>query len=116
MSAANGVRNYVTHDELKQHTSADNIWVALDGKVYNITSFLKYHPGGSDILLKKAAGRDATSLFYKYHPNVKAHTMLQKCFVGNLDPTEAPASDTNSSKTVSSVAKTAKSLLAKFQL
>lgn len=34
--------------------------------MYNITPYLHYHPGGADILLK-AAGRDCTGLFNRYH-------------------------------------------------
>jgi hypothetical protein len=35
-------------------------------QVYNITPYLHYHPGGADILVK-AAGRDCTALFNRYH-------------------------------------------------
>lgn len=52
-------------------------------QVYNITPYLKYHPGGADILMK-AAGKDGTSLFNKYHPWVNAHALLEKCLIGLL--------------------------------
>lgn len=36
----------VTVEQLAQHNSKSDCWVAYAGKVYDITSFLPYHPGG----------------------------------------------------------------------
>ena len=48
---------------LKQHgRSADEKWSAFYGKVYNITHYLPYHPGGEKELMR-VAGRDGTKLF-----------------------------------------------------
>ena len=47
---------------LKQHNKKDDAWSAFNGKVYNITSYLPYHPGGEKELLR-VAGRDGTKLF-----------------------------------------------------
>ena len=61
-------------------------------QVYNITRYLKFHPGGVDILAK-VAGKDGTSLFMKYHPWVAGDALLQQCLVGWLavDPRQALA-------------------------
>jgi cytochrome-b5 reductase len=59
-------------------------------QVYNITPYLRYHPGGADILMK-AAGKDGTSLFNKYHPWVNAAALLEKCLVGLLHKPEGGA-------------------------
>jgi len=39
---------------------------AFTGRVYNVTPFLKYHPGGKAQLMK-GAGIDCTALFDKVH-------------------------------------------------
>lgn len=78
-----GRRCNISPEEVKQHSSVDDAWLVLHGKVYNITPYLRFHPGGADILLK-AAGRDATSLFNKYHPWVNAHALLERCCLGTL--------------------------------
>lgn len=85
-------RRDITLEEVRQHRTADDAWMVLHGKVYNITPYLKFHPGGADILVK-AAGRDATSLFNKYHPWVNAHALLEKCLLGMVQqqPTGAPS-------------------------
>ena len=51
--------------------------------MYNVTSYLKFHPGGLDWIMK-GAGRDATLLFNKYHAWVNAEFMLEKCVVGYM--------------------------------
>ena len=47
---------------LAQHKSREDCWQSYNGKVYNITPFLKYHPGGAGELMR-AAGRDGEPLF-----------------------------------------------------
>ena len=55
----------------------------MNGKVYNITQYLAYHPGGEKILMSRA-GKDCTVLFNKYHAWVNGDSMLSKCQVGVL--------------------------------
>lgn len=47
---------------LKEHNKKDDAWSAFNGKVYNITPYLPYHPGGEKELMR-VAGRDGTKLF-----------------------------------------------------
>ncbi|KAH7313494.1 cytochrome b5-like heme/steroid binding domain-containing protein, partial [Stachybotrys elegans] len=58
-------------------------WMAINTKVYNITPYAKFHPGGIPELLR-GAGRDATKLFGEIHPWVNYETMLSACLVGIL--------------------------------
>jgi cytochrome b involved in lipid metabolism len=71
----------ITKQQLAEHNTRDDCWMALGGKIYNITAYLDYHPGGVDILLKYA-GRDATPLFMKYHRWVNFERILDECFIG----------------------------------
>lgn len=73
----------ITMAEVKQHRSKDDAWLVLKGKVYNVTPYLKFHPGGLDWIMK-GAGLDATSLFNKYHAWVNSDFMLEKCVLGYL--------------------------------
>ncbi|KAF3798535.1 Cytochrome b2 [Colletotrichum gloeosporioides] len=53
--------------EVQKHQTVDDCWIALHGKVYDITAFLAEHPGGKAILLKNA-GKDASYAFDSFHP------------------------------------------------
>ncbi|RYP01845.1 hypothetical protein DL764_006048 [Monosporascus ibericus] len=58
-------------------------WTAMGGRVYNITPYLRFHPGGEAELLR-GAGRDGTRLFGEVHPWVNYEAMLASCLVGVL--------------------------------
>jgi cytochrome b involved in lipid metabolism len=47
---------------LKQHNKRGDAWTAINGKVYDVTAYIPYHPGGDKELLR-VAGRDGTKLF-----------------------------------------------------
>jgi cytochrome b involved in lipid metabolism len=52
----------LTWQELKKHDNPSSAYVAINGKVYDVTSFLGNHPGGREFLLLNC-GRDATLAF-----------------------------------------------------
>lgn len=58
-------------------------WSSYHGKVYNVTPFLPYHPGGEGELMR-AAGKDGGKLFMDVHPWVSWENMLEDCLVGIL--------------------------------
>jgi cytochrome b involved in lipid metabolism len=66
-------------------------WSNYQGKVYNITPYLPFHPGGEGEL-KRAAGKDGGKLFMEVHPWVNWDNMLGDCVVGIMVAEEqAPA-------------------------
>lgn len=75
----------VTPSMLKKQTGrkGKDAWMALNGKVYNVTPYAAFHPGGIPELMRGAA-RDGTKLFGEIHPWVNYETMLQACLVGLL--------------------------------
>ncbi|KAI5370084.1 Putative cytochrome b5-like heme/steroid binding domain, cytochrome b5, heme-binding protein [Septoria linicola] len=77
----------VTPSQLKSMTGRKGkpAWSSWQGKVYNITPYLPFHPGGEAELMK-AAGRDGTKLFMEVHPWVNWENMLGTCLVGILVP------------------------------
>ena len=62
----------VTPSELKKHNKPDDAWSSIQGKVYNLTPYLKFHPGGVDTLMR-IAGRDGTRLFCTYIFSPQTH-------------------------------------------
>merc|ERR1712048_1359931 len=59
--------NFFSKEEVAKHNSAKDCWVILDGKVLNVTRFLKDHPGG-ELAIVTFAGKDATEEFNMIHP------------------------------------------------
>ncbi|KAK4873934.1 hypothetical protein RN001_013294 [Aquatica leii] len=73
----------VTLRELAQHNKPTDAWLAIRGKVYNVSHYLSFHPGGVDELLR-GVGKDATTLFDEIHAWVNYESLLQKCYIGRL--------------------------------
>ncbi|GJT33142.1 delta(8)-fatty-acid desaturase-like protein [Tanacetum coccineum] len=57
-STADG-KTYITSEELQKHNKASDLWILIQGKVYDVTEWVKIHPGG-DIPLMNLAGQDVT--------------------------------------------------------
>ncbi|KAL3484823.1 cytochrome b5-like heme/steroid binding domain-containing protein [Aspergillus germanicus] len=55
-----------TFEELVLHNKDGDMWLAIDGTVYDLTKFSEEHPGGKKILLG-VAGTDASKKYRKYH-------------------------------------------------
>jgi cytochrome b involved in lipid metabolism len=66
---------------LQNGRKGKDAWTILGGKVYNVTPYLPYHPGGEGELMR-CAGRDGTRLFGEVHPWVNWEGMLGGCLVG----------------------------------
>jgi cytochrome b involved in lipid metabolism len=79
-----GAKGAYSMAEVRQHNSRHDAWTVIHGKVYNITQYLHYHPGGFDELMR-GAGADCSALFDEIHPWVNAEGMLKTCLVGVLD-------------------------------
>ena len=55
-----------TRDEVARHASEEDLWIVIDGGVYDVSKFADLHPGGVFPLLE-LAGKDATEAFYGLH-------------------------------------------------
>lgn len=71
----------VTPSELQKHGTRSDAWTALEGRVYNITPYMRFHPGGERELMR-VAGKDGTALFYKTHAWVNIDAILDRAMVG----------------------------------
>jgi len=88
--ATETVKEY-TMDEVKKHSTMEDLWVVIHGKIYNATPFLDDHPGGPEIL-KENAGTDVTEEFEEVYHTPSARKLLVGLYVGNLegyDPVKA---------------------------
>ncbi|KDP34092.1 hypothetical protein JCGZ_07663 [Jatropha curcas] len=73
-------KKYISEEELKKHTKSGDLWISIQGKVYNVTGWTKDHPGG-ELPLLHLSGQDVTDAFVAYHPGT-AWQYLDKFFTG----------------------------------
>lgn len=84
------LKKVFTWQELAKHNTRKSAWVAVYGKVYDVTEWISRHPGGEDVVLL-AAGRDATQVFETYHERYDfAEKVLKKYEIGQLISNELP--------------------------
>jgi len=77
------LRRDITPQEVAQHNRPHDGWIMLRGRVYNISPYLAYHPGGASIF-KSVLGKDATILFDKYHRWVSIDGLIGPLLLGSV--------------------------------
>ncbi|CAI8606791.1 unnamed protein product [Vicia faba] len=73
-------KKYISSDELSKHNKKGDLWISIQGKVYNVSDWGQHHPGGEVVLLN-LAGQDVTDAFIAYHPGT-AWKHLDNFFTG----------------------------------
>lgn len=70
-------------DIVARHYKINDGWIIIDDSVYDVTEFIKVHPGGKEIL-SSYLGRDSTKVFFQIsaHSNKKLKSMLNKMKIG----------------------------------
>ncbi|GKV22408.1 hypothetical protein SLEP1_g32286 [Rubroshorea leprosula] len=71
-------------EEVSGHNTKDDCWIVIDGKVYDVTSYLDEHPGGDDVVVE-ATAKDATDDFEDVGHSDSARELLQNFCIGELD-------------------------------
>ncbi|KAI2643534.1 mitochondrial cytochrome-like protein b2 [Xylaria nigripes] len=79
------IARLISVEEILAHHALNDLWLVVNGAVYDLTEFASEHPGGIDILLQYA-GRDATAAYLEAHPPSLISTSLPaSSVVGILD-------------------------------
>lgn len=82
----------LTLAEVEKHRTAGDCWTIFQGRVYDVTTYMDFHPGGKKELMK-GGGRDMTELFQKAHPWVSCDGLIGKLCLGPLVAGGAPPPD-----------------------
>ncbi|CAK9056151.1 Cytochrome b2 [Durusdinium trenchii] len=79
--------------EVNRHCIPEDCWVALNGKVYDLSEFMDRHPGGPTTIVDWA-GKDASKFFNDIHKGVKIESYLRpESYQGDLGLDESLMSD-----------------------
>ena len=90
-----GLPIYSRSEVAKHKTAEDKIWVTYENGVYDVTEYVKQHPGGNRILL--AAGGDIGPYWslYGVHKQKEIFEILEGLRIGNITE-KAPKRDVDS--------------------
>ncbi|MFA6088907.1 MAG: cytochrome b5-like heme/steroid binding domain-containing protein [Candidatus Woesearchaeota archaeon] len=87
-SVENKNTNGFSLTDVSFHNTANDCYMIIDGKVYDVISYVSSHPGGKAILM--GCGKDATQLF-ETRPSgsgtphsSKARELLNQYYIGDL--------------------------------
>ena len=56
----------LTNSEIKTHSSRSDCWSIVNANVYNLTSYVKNHPGGATVI-ENICGKDGSKAFVNQH-------------------------------------------------
>ncbi|KAJ8511775.1 hypothetical protein OPV22_002210 [Ensete ventricosum] len=84
-----GSKIYYHFDEVAKHNDAEDCWVIVSGKVYDVSSYMAEHPGGRDVLLS-ATGKDATVEFENVGHSSSGRELMGKYCIGKIDSSTLP--------------------------
>ncbi len=65
-TTTSSVANTFTLADVAQHTNAQSCWTAINGGVYDVTAWIKKHPGGQQAILS-LCGKDGSAFFNGQH-------------------------------------------------
>jgi cytochrome b involved in lipid metabolism len=72
----------ITIEEVAMHNTPQDCYIAVSGKVYDVTKYINSHPGGNEIL--RGCGKDATNLFVGKPHSDSAVNILKSYYIGDL--------------------------------
>jgi cytochrome b involved in lipid metabolism len=72
----------LTAEDVSKHAKKDDAWIIVDGKVYDVTSYVDTHPGGDAILTH--AGGDASEGFHGPQHPPSVPDVLATYYIGDL--------------------------------
>jgi cytochrome b involved in lipid metabolism len=81
---AEAAAKVIPRTEVAEHNKAEDCWIVINGKVYNVSPYLSEHPGGPEIILDQA-GKDASEDFEDTGHSPEARATLKKFYVGDAE-------------------------------
>jgi len=76
-------QNGFTMCQIRRHCGRDSAWLLVGNDVYDVTSYVKYHPGGERSILKKCGGVADCTEDMNFHSQ-KARKIWKKYHIGHL--------------------------------
>nr|XP_057930976.1 fatty acid 2-hydroxylase [Doryrhamphus excisus] len=77
---------FFTEREVARHCSKDSCWVLIGTRVYDVTAFLRMHPGGEALILRRS-GKDVSREMEgpPHRHSENARRWMEQYYIGELD-------------------------------
>ena len=72
-----------SREEVARHNTADDCWLIIRGKVYDVTTYVPDHPG--DMKIASKAGLDNTEGFYGEQHGQSVFEQVEEYRIGELE-------------------------------
>lgn len=69
--------------DIAKHCTPEDCWILIGDGVYDVTKFASRHPGGS-IPITNLGGKDASDVFYAFHPDAVITKWLPSMLIGRV--------------------------------
>ena len=84
VKAAPDTLSKISWAEVAEHNTPSDPWVVVEGRIFDIKSWMGQHPGGSDVLME-FLGADGTQSFIENYHSEAARAKLRQCYVGDVE-------------------------------
>ncbi|KAK5033373.1 Cytochrome b5 [Exophiala sideris] len=71
-------------EEVAKHNQASDLWIIVNGRVYDCTKYAPDHPGGAEVLMT-VAGADGTEGFNDIGHSKEAKEQLEGLVIGTVE-------------------------------
>ncbi|KAF7644564.1 hypothetical protein LDENG_00219830 [Lucifuga dentata] len=77
---------FFTEREVAHHCTKESSWVLLGTRVYDVTAFLRMHPGGEALILRRS-GKDVSQEMEgpPHRHSENARRWMEQYYIGELD-------------------------------
>lgn len=69
-------------EEVAKHNKKDDLWLVVEGKVYDLSSFVSTHPGG-DAIMNRPGMDNTDTIFHDQHPE-SVRDQLNEYYIGTI--------------------------------
>lgn len=77
---------YFSEEEVERHRTKESCWVLMGTRVYDVTIFLRLHPGGERLILKRSGSDISAELDGPPHRHSEnARRWLEQYYIGEID-------------------------------
>lgn len=94
---SNGTKT-LTLQDVATHTSANDCYLAINKKVYDVSNYINKHPGGKRNITSRC-GQEVTGIFASIHSNF-AWNLLAQFYIADIGTSQASVSSASSPNTI----------------